>query len=200
MSCLACKTCMSAGPTRPGLGQVRLDDARWLIQDVLQGWSLVLAGFGNLPGEMAFHEVKNAQSYPLIASTRCAIPCPCFVTHQTLASPVCRTLKLQGSAGSCASACSALQHHQGGLPSWQAPEASNWDLACPLWPRWYCLVSSCPAPVLALFCLGSRSTESAQLWVHAGRRTGGGCVPGSAGVQRPTYTQPSISEIMLNPS
>ena len=91
-----------------------------------------MAGFGNLPGEMAFHEVKDAKSYPIIASTRCAIPCPWFVTHRTLASPVCRMLKLQGSARSCASACSAHQHHQEGKPLKQATGTRPvlWSRAC----------------------------------------------------------------------
>lgn len=39
---------------------------------LVQGWGLVLAGFGNLPGEMLFHDCKEDGTYPLAASTRCS--------------------------------------------------------------------------------------------------------------------------------
>ena len=39
---------------------------------MVQGWGLVLAGFGNLPGEMAFHDCNKDGTYPLAVSTRSA--------------------------------------------------------------------------------------------------------------------------------
>ena len=41
----------------------------------LQGWGLVLAGFGNLPGEMAFHDCREDGTLPLVASTRSGTIC-----------------------------------------------------------------------------------------------------------------------------
>ena len=68
----------------------------------MQGWSLVLAGFGNLPGEMAFHEVRDAKSYPLIASTRCAASSLPMLPH-TLGAGT--SLLLHGQAAGCWTVC-----------------------------------------------------------------------------------------------